>query len=167
MTDPTRCAPFIDALLDEGAPRPAGLAAHLEGCASCRALAAAHGAAVRLASPAAEPPPPVGVEEVLHRVRRRRAVRAGATGALAASLVAVVIGLGPAARHAPRRPGGDLFALADDLGALARRDPISGDPALAGLGSVAQWLAPPRARALDLDSITSPRDVATTGGTTP
>lgn len=163
MTDPSRCAPFADAILaDAGSD---GLTAHLAACPACRALAAAHRAARSLPRPEVVTPPAVTEREVLARVRRRRAVRL-AGGAAAASLAALLF-LAPAPR-APDAPGAppDLFALADGVAELTSRDPLGDDPALRRLGAVSDWLAPPRARSLGLDSIVPPSD-RTAGGDVP
>jgi hypothetical protein len=161
------CERFTDAILDESSPRPEGLDEHLAGCAACRALVAAHRAASALPRPDVASPPPVLEREILARVRRRRATRLSGAGVAVAALAAIVLSFGPTRgpdRAAPRQ---DLFALADDVAALTRRDPLGGDPALRGLGAVSDWLAPPQGRSLGLDSIVQPSGLRSARGETP
>lgn len=159
MTNGSRCDDWAEAILDDAAPRPEGLAEHLASCPDCRGLVAAHRAASALPGPPpgvdVARPQPVLEGEVLARVERRRATRLVGAGVAVAAIVAVVL---VPARRAPEveRPGGDLFALADGIAELIQRDPLEDDPALRHLGAVSDWLAPPRTRSLGLDSIVRP-----------
>jgi anti-sigma factor RsiW len=167
MNAPRGCAPFIDAILDEAGPRPEGLEGHLAACTSCRALAALHAAARALPPPGVAAPPAVLEREVRERVRRRRAIRGSAVGLAAAAAVLLLVLAPPRPAETPPRRG-DLFALADGVAELTRRDPLTGDPALGALGAVSDWLAPPRARSFGFDSITPPPDArAPAGGDAP
>jgi hypothetical protein len=167
MTAVPPCGPFADAILDGAAPRPAGFDAHLASCERCRVLAAAERAARSLPAPEISRPVPIGEPEVRARVLRRRFARRVSTGSLAAGVAVLVFMAVPSAHRAPARPAGDLFALADELAALTRRDPMADAASFAGAGAVSDWLAPPRASALDLDSITPRCFQAATGGTSP
>ena len=71
-----RCEPFSHAVLDDRAPRPAGFAEHVAGCAACRALLALEG--LTLPAP---PRTPVGP------VVRRAAVAVGLLGLVAFALI--------------------------------------------------------------------------------
>ena len=165
MNDP--CERFSDAILSESAPPPEGLDAHVAACPACRALQAAHRAARALPRPAVAALPEVTDREVLGRVQQRRTTRLGVAGAAAVAMVAVVLSLGsPRAPDVPPERS-DLFALADGVAELTHRDPLSDDPALRGMGAVADWLAPPRTRSLGLDSIAPPSRGGTAGGELP
>jgi anti-sigma factor RsiW len=163
MNGTLRCDRFVDAILDETAPRPAGLEEHLASCPACRTLAAAHRAAQDLPPSRLVPPVPVGGDEIRARVRRRRTVRTVGAGVLAVAIAAVLLA-GPLRRGEQAAPPGDLFALADGLRDLTRRDPLAGDPAIGAMGPVSDWLAPPRASRFDLDSILPSLGLRATGG---
>lgn len=166
MRIPEGCGPFADAIL-AGAARTVDLDDHLAACPACRQLAAAHRAAARLARVEVSIPPAVGMGEVLARVRRRRALRvAGGAVAAGAMVVAFLTGT-PSRSPVGSGPAPDLFALADGVARELSRDPLQGDPALRSLGTVSDWLAPPRGRSLGLDSIASPPGGAVAGGLMP
>jgi hypothetical protein len=164
MNGMSRCDRFADAILDETAPRPEGLEDHLASCPACRTLAAAHQAARRLPPPALALPAVVGADEIRARVRRRRTVRTAGAGVLAGGVAAIFLFAAPLRRHGEALPPGDLFALADGLRDLTRRDPLAGDPAIGAMGPVLDWLAPPRASRFDLDSISPLLDPRAAGG---
>jgi hypothetical protein len=109
----------------------------------------------------------VGEREVLARVHRRRVVRRAGAGVAAAALAAFVLAPWTSRSPEPAGPRGDLFALADGVADLTRRDPLGDDPALGELGAVSDWLAPPRARPFDLYSIAPLDDDRPAGGDAP
>ena len=163
MTETSRCGRFVDAILDEGAPRPDGLAAHVASCPDCRALAAAHRSARELSFRETASPPAVAEREILARVRRRRVVRVAGAG-VAALTVTVALLWGPPRSSVSPGSQGDLFALADRVAELTRREPWTDEPTLGGLDAVSDWLAPPRARSLGFDSIMPPLAPRTAAG---
>jgi len=159
--DPT-CEAVAAAIIDDRAERPPGAEAHLETCATCRALLASHRAALLLAGAAVPMPAPVTMPEVRARARRRMAL--GAAAAAATASIIVVLGIPRPDGRRPS-PGADLFALAEEVRAYERRDLAHQDPALQAFEPVARWFAPPPRHPLDLPSFPPPDRGGNPGGT--
>ncbi len=150
-TDREICNRVVEAILDEAAPRPPGMEAHLGACAACRELRDAHAAALLLGGIAGPAAAPVDAASVVRRARRRRRVRAGAAAVLVA--VALALWLPRLAWRGPDRvaPGADfsLAALSSEVWSYTQRDVAREDPVLLAFGELPRWLAPPPSRALD------------------
>lgn len=156
----TPCEHVQPALLDEVAPRPEGLEAHLASCAACQAVAAAHRSALRLR----------GVE--LARARHRPLAQVQRRAGLVAGLVLAVGGglgwyqlefgaLAPVVEE-PAAPlvtelalpalavepsAGELLALAQlqaSISADLARDPREEAAAVLVFGALPRWTAPRR-----------------------
>jgi len=85
------CQDFAAALVDERLPRPPGLQAHLERCASCRALAGLHASATSLRLPVPPAPASIPREAILGEVRRRQHRRRMVASASATAAVAALV----------------------------------------------------------------------------
>lgn len=151
------------ALLDETLPRPEGFEAHLDSCAECRALAAAHRDALRLRGAALAP----GRRRPLGEVQRRAGMVGGLVLALVGGLGWLQLEFGvapPAPARAPElvqaapspewpvqqveeQQGNELFALAllqASVSADLRRDPREDDALVRAFGALPSWTAPTR-----------------------
>ncbi|MFZ5444255.1 MAG: hypothetical protein ACOZQL_29935 [Myxococcota bacterium] len=161
-----RCDVVQAAILDEALPRPSELEAHLESCAECRAVAAAHRSALRLSGAR----PSLGARRPLPEVRRR----AGAVVGLAIAFVGAVgwwwleatapaprpveLATTPVEREGVQHvvaeapaPEAGLFALAAlqlDVELTLRRDPRRDPLASKIFGALPEWTEPTRTRPL-------------------
>ncbi|MCY1077457.1 hypothetical protein [Archangium lansingense] len=173
------CQDFAAALVDERLPRPPGFQAHLETCASCRALAGLHASATSLRLP--DPPAPAHVsrEAILGEVRRRqhrRRMMASATAT--AAVVALVLLVAPRVRtpvpfETEQGVGGPIEGslragepvgeervgqgsevvsvevLFDEVYGYTRTNPSVEDETYQPFGVLAAWVRPPDVTALD------------------
>jgi hypothetical protein len=160
------------ALLDEAVPRPEGFDAHVASCETCGALAAAHGAALRLRGSTLS----LSRRRPLAEVKRRAGIVGGLVLALGGlvGLLALEFSEPQPARVSVTLPGpelqpmviaepwpdGDLFALAllqVSVMADARREPREDATAVRVFGALPRWTAPTRTQPLrSLGSAASP-----------
>lgn len=156
------CGRFEAAVLDEGLPRPEGLAVHLASCAACRSLRRAHARALRLR----------GATPLAPRARLTAGARRGlaalaflaASGAVTAAAFGVTVKVShgretpPAAAPfrverpeplpvaaAPSEEAQEwaaLAALRDEVAAPAHRDLLVADETYARFGALPRWVAP-------------------------
>ncbi|QRN93630.1 hypothetical protein JRI60_31200 [Archangium violaceum] len=172
------CQDVTAALLDESLPRPPGFQAHLEQCAGCRALAGLHASAASLRLPEPPAPAPLPREAILGEVRRRQHFRRGVASAAATAAVALLVLLvspravtpvsgegepvvgGPLegslrveqpVRTAPAGRGEvlSLGVLFDQVHGYTRTNPSVEDAMYQPFGTLAVWVRPPDATALD------------------
>jgi hypothetical protein len=159
------CVQMEQAVLDETLPRPEGLEAHLEGCASCRALGAAHRGALRLKGTALAR----SRRRPLGEVRRRAGIVAGLVLALGGGVGWYQVQFGALAseKQAPapppsapedvevakavfvEDPQAELLALAQlqaTVSAQLTRDPRQDEAAVRAFGSLPRWTAPKKTR---------------------
>lgn len=134
------CDDVAAALVDEGLPRPPEFLHHLDGCATCRALAGLHVSALRLRLPTPPTLEPVTREAVLGEVRRRQfRRRVTASVAATAAMALLVWFVSPRVRPALEGETGpvvggasELFMPVEPSGQPSSAEVARGEPASLG-----------------------------------
>ncbi len=150
MNAPVSCDRVAAAILGEAALPDDLVSTHVASCASCRALASAHSAAVLLRGKPFAEGVPVEAASVRALVRRRKAVRRSiAVLATAAAIVMGVVALRSQEPPAKAAPGPSLVALATEVEGYWSRDLATAGATYSAFGTLPRWLAPPHARRSD------------------